>query len=133
VTGAARAGDLDFAAAERELSGVVDLAQRLGAHLHVAAVRRDVEELVSSRIDALLAGRSVASRARELTAILALAKRLGLWLDLWSAQNRLWAWAGTAPATLEREAAAELARQLWFDEATVLARAGYEPPEAEVG
>jgi alpha-amylase/alpha-mannosidase (GH57 family) len=133
VTGAARAGDLDLTAAERELSAIVDLAQRLGAHLRVTAVRHDVEELVSGRLSALLAGRSPSVRALELTGILALAQRLGLWLDLWDAQNRLWAWAGSTPVTLDRETAAELARKLWFDEGTLLERAGYEEPAVDVG
>jgi hypothetical protein len=125
VTGAARAGDVDLASAEIELSATVELARRLGAHLHLAAVRRDVEALVASRLAALLAGKSPAMRATELAGILALAHRLGLELDLWDAQNKLWAWAGSTLVTLDRAAAAELARHLWFDEATLLARAGF--------
>jgi alpha-amylase/alpha-mannosidase (GH57 family) len=125
LTGAARAGDLDVASAEIELSSTVELARRLGAHLHLVPVRRDVEELVRSQLAALLAGRSPAARATELAAILALARRLGLELDLWDAQNKLWAWAGSTLVTLDRAAAAELARHLWFDEDTLLSRAGY--------
>ena len=125
VTGAARAGELDFDAAEAELGATVELAQRLGAHLHLAAVRRDVEALVASRVSALLDGKAPAARAAELAGILDLAHRLGLQLDLWDVQNRLWGWAGTTLVTLDREIAANLARKLWFDDGTLLARAGY--------
>ena len=59
--------------------------------------------------------------------ILDLAKRLGLWLDLWEAQNRFWAWAGGSSVTLDREATAALAQRLWFDEGTLLQRAGFAP------
>jgi alpha-amylase/alpha-mannosidase (GH57 family) len=128
VTGAARRGEVDLAAAEAELSAAVDLARRLGAHLHLDAVRRDVEQLVDDRVSALVAGQAPAARAAELAGILSLAERLGLRLDLWSAQNRIWAWAGSAMVTLDREATAELARRLWFDEGTLLARAGFAPP-----
>jgi hypothetical protein len=48
-------------------------------------------------------------------------------VDLWRAQNQLWAWAGSGRVALERDATAELARRLWFDERAVLARAGYAP------
>jgi alpha-amylase/alpha-mannosidase (GH57 family) len=125
VTGAARAGQLDLDAAESELSATVALARRLGAHLHLAAVRRDVEALVEARITALLAGKAPGARAGELVGILALAQRLGLELDLWKVQNRFWSWAGSTLVTLDRETAGELARKLWFDEPTLLARARY--------
>jgi hypothetical protein len=88
-------------------------------------VRREVQAIVLERLDGLAAGRSPAARAAECAAILALADRLGLGLDLWDAQNRLWAWAGSGRATLDRGAAAELARRLWFEEGAVLERAGY--------
>jgi alpha-amylase/alpha-mannosidase (GH57 family) len=121
----ARAGEVTLEAAERELGAVVELARRLDAHLHLAPVRREVQAIVLERLDGLAAGRSPAARAAECAAILALADRLGLGLDLWDAQNRLWAWAGSGRATLDRGAAAELARRLWFEEGAVLERAGY--------
>jgi alpha-amylase/alpha-mannosidase (GH57 family) len=124
----ARMGELEIAAAERELGAVVALARRLDAHLRLAPVRRRVEGLVLDRLAALLAGRNPAARAAECVEILALAERLGLRLDLWEAQNRLWAWAGSARVTLERDTAAELARRLWFDPGALLARAGYAVP-----
>jgi hypothetical protein len=62
--------------------------------------------------------------------VLDLAERLGLWLDRWEAQNRLWDWAGAGPVTLDVETLRTLAGRLWFDEATLLARAGYAPEAA---
>ena len=121
----ARTGELDLDAAERELGGIVELARRLDAHVRLGPVRRQVEALVLERLGALLAARTPAARAAECAGILALAERLGLRLDLWEAQNRLWAWAGSPGATLDRDVAAELARRLWFDEDALLARAGY--------
>lgn len=123
--GRARSGELDLEAAGRQLGAVVELARRLEAHLRLAPVRRSVEGLVLDRLAALVAGRNPAARAAECVGILALAERLGLRLDLWEAQNRFWAWAGSSHVTLERETAAELARRLWFDEEALLARAGY--------
>jgi hypothetical protein len=125
----ARSGAIDLETAELELGAVVSLARRLDAHLRLAPIRRRVEALVLDRLGALLAARQPGSRAAECVGILALAERLGLRLDLWEAQNRLWAWAGSSHVTLERDAAAELARRLWFDEAALLARAGYASPE----
>jgi hypothetical protein len=127
--GRARAVDLDLEAAAREIGSVVALARRLDAHLRLAPARRRVEGLVLDRLGALVAGRNPAARATECIGILALAERLGLRLDLWQAQNRLWDWAGSTHVTLDRETAAELARRLWFDEAALLGRAGYEARE----
>ncbi len=132
VTGKAVRGELDLPGAEIELTGTVQLARRLGAHLHLDPVKRDVEHLVRARLSALLAGKGVALRAAELVGILDLARRLGLELDLWDSQNRLWEWAA-ARVSLDRETLAQLGRQLWFDEATLEARAGYapRPPQQE--
>jgi alpha-amylase/alpha-mannosidase (GH57 family) len=126
VTSAARAGQVGLVEAESELVAALALAERLGAHLHIAPVRRDVEALVDERVSALQAG-GAAGPAAELVGILDQAHRLGLRLDLWSAQNRFWAWAGSGTVTLDRGTTADLARKLWFDEATLLTRAGYAP------
>jgi alpha-amylase/alpha-mannosidase (GH57 family) len=127
VTGKAVRGELDLAGAETELGATVQLARRMGAHLHLAPVRRDVEELLRTRLSALLARKGTAVRAAELVGILDLAQRLGLDLDLWDSQNRLWDWTATPRVSLERETLADLARHLWLDEETVEARAGYAP------
>jgi hypothetical protein len=130
VTAAAAAGELDLAAAEAQLAGTVKLATRLGAHLHLAPVRRDVERLVRARLEAMVGGKDPLARAIELGSILDLARRLGLELNLWEAQNRLWDWAG-AQSPLDRDTLARLARSLWLDEAAVEARAGYAPRAAD--
>jgi hypothetical protein len=132
VTGAALAGHVAADRAEGELAETVALARRLDAHLHLLPVRRDVAAMVRSRLEALLAGRAPAPRGAELVRILELAQRLGLELDLWDAQNRLWAWATSAVAMLGRDTTRELARALWFDEAVVLERAGDEHVAVEV-
>ena len=68
-------------------------------------------------------------RAEELSGILGLAQRLGVALDLWTPQNQIWEWAATHPAALDRDTLSRLARNLWFDEATLAARAGYAAQE----
>jgi alpha-amylase/alpha-mannosidase (GH57 family) len=127
VTEAAARGELDLAAAGAQLSQAVETSRRLGAHLHLTPVRQHVEALIRDRLAALLAGRTPAARAAELEAILDMASRLGLSLELWDAQNRFWDWTGSGRVTLERDALARLARSLSFDEATVEERAGYAP------
>jgi alpha-amylase/alpha-mannosidase (GH57 family) len=128
ATRRARSGALKLVEADGELLATVELARRLGARFDVVAVRREVEALVRVRIDALVAGHAASTRAVELVGILDLARRVGLWLDLWEAQNRFWDWAGTRGLTLDREKTAALAQRLWFDERTILERAGYAPP-----
>jgi alpha-amylase/alpha-mannosidase (GH57 family) len=127
VVGRALEGKVDLAEAEHALGATVELARKLGAHLHLAPIRRDVEALVNARMAALVHGRAPAVRAEELVGVLDLSQRLGLWLDLWEAQNRLWDWTGTGPVTLEASTLRTLARRLWFDEETLLARGGYAP------
>jgi alpha-amylase/alpha-mannosidase (GH57 family) len=131
VTAKAIRGEVDFAAAETDLAATVELAQRLGAHLHLDPVRRDVAELVRARMAALVDGQGAEIRADELCEILGLAQRLGLGLDLWDSQNRLWEWAATREATFDRDTLSRLARSLWLDETTVDARAGYLPRQQQ--
>jgi len=126
----ARAGQLDVAEAGQSLEATVEMARTLGAHLHLAPVRQEAEALVNGLMAALVTGRSPGVRAQELVGVLDLAQRLGLWLDRWEAQNRLWDWAGAGPVTLEVETLRTLAGRLWFDETTLLARAGYAPEVA---
>ncbi|BDG08721.1 DUF3536 domain-containing protein [Anaeromyxobacter paludicola] len=126
------AGEVALRDGEPELRGTVELARRLGVGLHLDPVRRQVLEVVEARMADVAAGRGAAARAAELVEVLSLASRLGLTLDLWAAQNRLWDWAGANGAALDRDSLAALGRELWFDEETLLARAGYAPlaPEA---
>ncbi len=125
ATRAARRGELELSAAEAELEEITSLARRVGAHLHAPTIRREVVELLDHNVLELVSGKPPARPAALLTRLVRMAKRLGLELDLWDAQNRLWAWAGSARVTVDREVAAELARAFWFDEQTLLARAGY--------
>jgi hypothetical protein len=118
VTRRTRAGELDFEAAEPEITRIVELARRLGARLQTAAVRRDVEAVALERIAALRDGRGAGEGAAGLSAL------LGLQVDLWEAQNRFWDWAGSSRITLARDAMGELATHLWFDARTILRRAG---------
>jgi hypothetical protein len=80
---------------------------------------------------ALVDGQGAEIRADELCEILGLAQRLGLGLDLWDSQNRLWEWAATREATFDRDTLSRLARSLWLDETTVDARAGYLPRQEQ--
>jgi alpha-amylase/alpha-mannosidase (GH57 family) len=125
VTRAARRGEVELGAAEAELDATVALAGRLGARLHAPVLRREVGELVSLLVGELAEGKPPARPAEQLTRLVGLARRLGVEIDLWTPQNRLWQWAGAARVTVDRELAAELARGFWFDEATLLERAGY--------
>jgi hypothetical protein len=131
VTGSALAGRVSTDRAEGELAEAAALARRLDAHLHLLPVRRDVATMVRSRLEALLAGRAPAARGAELVRILQFANRLGLELDLWDAQNRLWTWATSAVVSLDLETTRDLARALWFDESVLLDRAGYGRVAAE--
>ncbi len=128
VTAAARRGEMGLPEAERRLGEVADLARRFDAHLNLRRVRSDAEAIVLDRLRRLGAGEAPPERAAEVAAVLAIAERLGLRLDLWEAQNRLWALAGAEArgAGLPREVLEELARRLWLDPAAVLARAGRE-------
>jgi len=123
LTGEALSGEVNFERARGELAATVRLARALGAH-------REAERAVGNRMAAMVAGRGTAARADQLIAILGLARELGLRLDLWAAQNELWAWTAPPRATLARETLAVLAELLWFDPGTVEARAGYAPRTA---
>jgi len=126
ATRAAREGAREMAAAEAELEELAEVAERLGAHLHGRAILRELGGMIDATMAELVGGRPPAQPAVVLTRLVALARRLGLELDLWAAQNRLWSWAGAARVTIDRALAAELAGAFWFDEATWLGRAGYE-------
>jgi alpha-amylase/alpha-mannosidase (GH57 family) len=125
LTRAARNGGAGMAGAEQELEAAVGLARRLDAHLHLGAVRQEVAGLASALLEQLLAGVPASRPAADLARVLALARRMGLELELWHGQNALWAWAGSTQVTIDRALTAELARSYWFDEETLLQRAGH--------
>ncbi len=133
LTRRTRSGEASTGDAQEELSAIVVLARRLGAHLHLEPLRRAVESLVLERLADLQAGRAPEARASEAAEILDAVEEVGLRLDLWEAQNRFWSWAGAPSSRLDRGVAAELARLLWFNPAAVLARAGYSTVAAEAG
>ncbi len=127
LTRAARSGGAGMVGAEQGLEAAVALARRLDAHLHLGAVRQEVVGMAAGLLEQLLAGVPAARPAADLARVLALARRLGLELDLWHGQNALWAWAGSTQVTIDRALTAELARSYWFDEETLLRRAGHPP------
>ena len=77
---------------------------------------------------ALVAGKRHPLRAAELIGVLDLAQRLGLWLDLWPAQNQA-SGSGLLPPSrpLDGATLARLARLLWFDESVLADRAQHAP------
>jgi hypothetical protein len=124
-TQAAREGALEMDAAEAELEELAELAERMGAHLHNRAILRELGAMIDATVAELSGGKPPARPAVMLTRLVGLARRLGIELDLWTAQNQLWAWAGAVRVTIDHEVAAALARAFWFDETTWLGRAGY--------
>jgi hypothetical protein len=124
VTRRTRAGEVRIEAAEPAITAIVELATRLGARLHLAPVRRDVEEVVLAHVEEIQRGGDASASVAGLLRLLALAQRLGLGVDLWDAQNRLWLWAGSSAVRLGPDVVADLARQLWFDPGAFLRRAG---------
>ena len=130
LTRAARAGGAGLEGAERDLEEAIRLVRRLDAHLHTTAVQREVEALLRAHFTELLSGAGPLHAAAGLVRVLSLSRRLGLELDLWSGQNSLWAWAGSTRVILDRALTAQLARAYWFDEETLLRRAGHPASES---
>jgi len=113
-------GKVDLATAQSELLATAHLARRLGARIDPAAVRGPFHELLQTLVARVLAGGS-RDAAAQLSGVLELAPRLGMHLDLWEPQNRLW--DGADEVRIEPDQLARLARALWFDERTLVARA----------
>ena len=84
----------DLEAAEAELEESAALARRLGARLHNRAIRREIGKLLTQNLEELPGGQAAGRPAAMLARLVGLARRLGMELDLWAAQNQLWAWAG---------------------------------------
>ena len=113
------AGKVDLSTAQSELLATAHVARRLGARIDQAAVQGPFHELMHSLVENLLAGAREAPP--DLAGVLELAARLGIHLDLWDAQNRLWDAADEL--RIDPEQFARLARALWFDERTLQSRA----------
>jgi hypothetical protein len=121
-------GEADTATARSELLSAAETAQRLGARLDPSAVYPYFEEALNARMARL--SRGEADAFAEAAGLLELAARLSLQLDLWSAQNEIWSLAASGAFRDRSEELPRLARQFWFDEATLLARAARPAGEA---
>ncbi|HYV65942.1 MAG TPA: DUF3536 domain-containing protein, partial [Myxococcales bacterium] len=113
-------GKIDLASAQTELLAAAQLARRLGARIDPAAMQVPFHQLLHELVERLLSG-GAAEAAPQLAGVLELAARLGLHLDLWEAQNRLW--DATEEVRLEPDPMGRLLRAFWFDERTLTARA----------
>jgi alpha-amylase/alpha-mannosidase (GH57 family) len=123
-------GEADTATARSELLSAAETAQKLGARLDPSAVHPFFEEALDAWMVRLSRGQGDAFG--EACDLLELAGRLSLWLDLWSAQNEIWLLAASGAFHARREELPRLARQFWFDEATLLARASRPAGEATI-
>jgi alpha-amylase/alpha-mannosidase (GH57 family)/flagellin-specific chaperone FliS len=119
------AGREEMAEARAQVLRATALARRLQARLDLEDVRKQLIRLVDARVQVLV-DTGAEQRARELVEVIDLAEQLNLPLDLWSAQNHIWAATPGACAELDPALCDLLARKLWFDEETLKARA--RPP-----
>ncbi len=113
-------GKIDLTTAQAELLATAQVARRLGARIDPAAVQALFHELLHRLVEQLLGG-GAGEAAPQLAGVLELAARLGIHLDLWEAQNRLW--DAAEEVRVETDQLARLSRALWFDERTLAARA----------
>jgi hypothetical protein len=113
-------GKVDVATAQTELLAIAQIARRLGARIDPAAVQTPFRALLHKLVERLLSG-GAREAAPQLAGMLELTARLGLHLDLWDPQNRLWDAADEV--RIEGDQLARLARALWFDERTLSTRA----------
>jgi alpha-amylase/alpha-mannosidase (GH57 family) len=112
-------GKVDLGTAQAELLAAAQLARKLGARIDPQAVEPEFHDKLHDLLEQLVRGAREA--AAPLAGLVELSVRLGLHLDLWEAQNRLW---DAAPRLdLDPDLLARLGRGLWFDENTLLARA----------
>jgi hypothetical protein len=112
-------GKIDLALAQSELLTTAQVAKRLGARMDPEAVAGPFHEVLHGLVDGLLSGAREA--AARLAGVLELAFRLGLHMDLWEAQNRVW--GAAQDLRLPPDLLPRVAKALWFDERTLAARA----------
>jgi alpha-amylase/alpha-mannosidase (GH57 family) len=113
--------EADAPLARAELAAAAGAAQTLGARIDLSVVAPPFAAAVRLGIVRLATGEEAA--AEHVAELVELAQRLGWPIDLWEAQNLLWRLTGAGKHRGPREALARLARALWFDEGTLIARA----------
>jgi alpha-amylase/alpha-mannosidase (GH57 family) len=121
------AGRVDVATAQTELLSTAQVARRLGARIDPDAVQPAFHELLQALVGRALSGSREA--ASQLAGLLELTARLGLHLDLWQSQNRIW--DAAEELQIEPDLLARVARALWLDERTLIARAAQTPRRVE--
>jgi alpha-amylase/alpha-mannosidase (GH57 family) len=114
-------GEADAATARSELLSAAETAQKLGARLDPSALHPFFEETLHACMARVSQGQ--ADAFGEACDLLELASRLSVWLDLWSAQNKIWSLAASGAFRAHLQELPRLARKFWFDENTLLARA----------
>jgi alpha-amylase/alpha-mannosidase (GH57 family) len=112
-------GKIDLTVAQSELLTIAQVARRLGARIEPGAVTGTFHEVLHGLVEGLLAGSREA--AAQLAGVLELAFRLGLHMDLWEAQNRVW--EAVEELRIEPDLLPRVAKALWFDERTLATRA----------
>ncbi len=107
------AGELEAQSAQAELSSLAQTAQRLGARIDLSAVRGPFDAAVHGFFRKALGGRREA--ALQAAELIALGRRLGIHIDLWSLQNALWDCVRGRAWPHDRDSLARLGHALWFD------------------
>jgi hypothetical protein len=114
-------GETDAPRARAELAAAAGAAKTLGARIDLSVVAPPFAAAVRLGIVRLATGEEVA--AEHVSELVELAQRLGWPIELWEAQNLLWRLTGAGKHRGQRDGLARLARALWFDEGTLIARA----------
>jgi alpha-amylase/alpha-mannosidase (GH57 family) len=114
-------GETDAPRARAELAAAAGAAKTLGARIDLSVVAPPFAAAVRLGIVRLATGEEVA--AEHVSELVELAQRLGWPIELWEAQNLLWRLTGAGKHRGPRDGLARLARALWFDEGTLIARA----------
>jgi hypothetical protein len=112
-------GRIDLATAQTELLATAQLARQLGARIDPQAIIPEFRSTLRELVARLVTGRR-RDAASAVADLLNLAEKLALHLDLWDAQNRVW--AAAPQLDLDPDPLGRLARALWFDERTLVVR-----------